>query len=108
MDAPPPQEDWRPFVKVAGLLAEAGVHVPQILAEDVEQGFLLLSDLGRQTYLDVLNPQNAEELFAMACRCKTCEGWTQQSARAWWETHLPELSGPQTILEPGDITVAAH
>ena len=53
-------------------------------------------------------PQNAEELFAMACRCKTCESWTQQSARAWWETHLPELSGPQTILEPGDITVAAR
>jgi serine/threonine-protein kinase len=53
-------------------------------------------------------PQNAEELFAMACRCKTCEGWTQQSARAWWEAHLPELSGPQTILETGDITVAAH
>ncbi|MEE9103542.1 phosphotransferase [Pseudomonas nitroreducens] len=66
MDAPPPQEDCRPFVKVAGLLAEAGVHVPKILAEDVKQGFLLLSDLGRQTYLDVLNPQNAEELFEPA------------------------------------------
>lgn len=63
MDAPPPQEDCRPFIKVAGLLAEAGVHVPQILAEDVEQGFLLLDDLGHQTYLDVLNAQNAEELF---------------------------------------------
>ncbi|WP_447745066.1 aminoglycoside phosphotransferase family protein [Pseudomonas nicosulfuronedens] len=63
MDAPPPQEDCRPFIKVAGLLAEAGVHVPKILAEDVEQGFLLLDDLGRQTYLDVLTAQNAEELF---------------------------------------------
>lgn len=63
MDAPPPQEDCRPFIKVAGLLAEAGVHVPRILAEDVEQGFLLLDDLGRQTYLDVLTAQNAEELF---------------------------------------------
>ncbi|MBB4867369.1 aminoglycoside/choline kinase family phosphotransferase [Pseudomonas nitritireducens] len=63
MDAPPPQEDCRPFIKVAGLLAEAGVHVPKILAEDVEQGFLLLDDLGRQTYLDVLSAQNAEELF---------------------------------------------
>lgn len=66
MDAPPPQEDCRPFVKVAGLLAEAGVHVPRILAQDVEQGFLLLSDLGRQTYLDVLTAQNAEELFEPA------------------------------------------
>ncbi|QJP11863.1 aminoglycoside phosphotransferase family protein [Pseudomonas multiresinivorans] len=66
MDAPPPQEDCRPFIKVAGLLAEAGVHVPKILAEDVEQGFLLLDDLGRQTYLDVLTAQNAEELFENA------------------------------------------
>ncbi|SDI29758.1 aminoglycoside phosphotransferase family protein [Pseudomonas panipatensis] len=63
MDAPPPQEDCRPFVKVAGLLAEAGVHVPKILAQDLEQGFLLLSDLGRQTYLDVINAENAEALF---------------------------------------------
>ena len=53
-------------------------------------------------------PQNAEELFAMAWQCTTCEGWTQKTARGWWETHLPELSGPQTILETGDITVAAH
>jgi hypothetical protein len=53
-------------------------------------------------------PQNAEELFAMAWQCKTCEGWNQQSARTWWETHLPELSGPLTISEVGDITVASH
>lgn len=66
MDAPPPQEDCRPFVKVAGLLAGAGVHVPRILAQDLENGFLLLSDLGRQTYLDVLHPGNADELFEPA------------------------------------------
>ena len=66
MDAPPPQEDCRPFVKVAGLLASAGVHVPQILAADLERGFLLLPDLGRQTYLEVINPGNAEALFADA------------------------------------------
>jgi len=63
MDAPPPQEDCRPFVKVAGLLAGAGVHVPEILAADLEQGFLLLSDLGRQTYLEVLDERNADALF---------------------------------------------
>lgn len=63
MDAPPPQEDCRPFVKVAGLLAEAGVNVPRILAADLEEGFLLLSDLGRQTYLDVLSAENAQPLF---------------------------------------------
>ena len=66
MDAPPPQEDCRPFVKVAGLLAEAGVNVPQILAADLERGFLLLNDLGRQTYLEVIDADNADRLFADA------------------------------------------
>ncbi len=63
MDAPPPQEDCRPFVKVAGMLAETGVHVPRILAADLEQGFLLLDDLGRQTYLEVIDAENADALF---------------------------------------------
>jgi hypothetical protein len=63
MDAPPPQEDCRPFVKVAGLLAGAGVHVPRILAADLERGFLILDDLGRQTYLEVIDADNADALF---------------------------------------------
>lgn len=66
MDAPPPQEDCAPFVKVAHLLAEVHLNVPQILAADLERGFLLLNDLGRQTYLDVINEDNADELFADA------------------------------------------
>jgi aminoglycoside/choline kinase family phosphotransferase len=66
MDAPPPQEDCRPFVKVAQLLAEARLNVPQILAADLERGFLLLNDLGRQTYLDVIHEGNADALFADA------------------------------------------
>ncbi len=45
MDAPPLQEDVQPFIRIAGLLAEAGVHTPEILAADLEQGFLLLEDL---------------------------------------------------------------
>ena len=66
MDAPPPQENCQPFVQVAALLAEAGLNVPQILAADLERGFLLLNDLGRQTYLDVINADNADALFADA------------------------------------------
>ncbi|WP_158891507.1 MULTISPECIES: aminoglycoside phosphotransferase family protein [unclassified Pseudomonas] len=66
MDAPPPQEDCRPFVQVAALLAEAGVHVPRILAQDLERGFLLLSDLGQLTYLEVINAANADDYFAAA------------------------------------------
>ena len=68
MDAPPPQENCRPFVKVAALLAEAGIHVPEVLAENLERGFLLLGDLGRQTYLDVIDDDNADALFTDAVR----------------------------------------
>lgn len=50
MDAPPPQEDCAPFVEVAGRLAAVGLNVPHILAQDLTQGFLLLTDLGPTTY----------------------------------------------------------
>ncbi|GAB3627173.1 aminoglycoside phosphotransferase [Pandoraea terrae] len=66
MDAPPPQEDCRPFVHVAGLLQEAGLSAPRVLAEDLIQGFLLLTDLGRDTYLDVLSDENARPLMRAA------------------------------------------
>ncbi len=66
MDAPPPQEDCRPFVKIAQLLAQGGLHVPKIWAEDLQRGFLVLSDLGTQTWLEVLNQDNADEMFALA------------------------------------------
>lgn len=66
MDAPPEQEDSRPFIKVARLFAEAGLHAPEIVAHDPEQGFLLLSDLGTQTYLHALDEHNADALFGDA------------------------------------------
>jgi N-acetylmuramate 1-kinase len=66
MDAPPQQEDCRPFVRIAGLLQDAGVHVPAILAQDFDNGFLLLSDLGTQTLLDVIDEGNADALFGDA------------------------------------------
>jgi aminoglycoside/choline kinase family phosphotransferase len=66
MDAPPEQEDCRPFVKVAALMREAGVNAPEVIAQDLTQGFLLLTDLGRQTYLDVINDENADKLFREA------------------------------------------
>lgn len=66
MDAPPPQEDCRPFVRIAELLRAAGVHAPEVLAKDLERGFLLLTDLGTQTYLDVLDEHNADVLFGDA------------------------------------------
>lgn len=63
MDAPPDKENCARFVHVAHLLAEAGVHVPKIHAQDLEQGFLLLSDLGSTTYLDALDEHNAGRLY---------------------------------------------
>lgn len=63
MDAPPPQEDVRPFVHVAQLFADTGITVPNIIAQDVERGFLLLTDLGNTTYLKQLNPDTAHKLY---------------------------------------------
>lgn len=63
MDAPPNHEDCRPFIKVAGLLKSAQVHVPQILGQNLEQGFLLLSDLGNTTYLQALTKDTAHRLY---------------------------------------------
>ncbi len=63
MDAPPPHEDCRPFVRVAGLLAAARVHAPAIHAQDVARGFLLLEDLGTTTYLSALREDNAQALY---------------------------------------------
>lgn len=63
MDAPPPQEDCRPFVKVAQQLLAAGLNVPQIIAQDVEHGFLVLGDLGNDTYLSQLNHETAPKLY---------------------------------------------
>ena len=55
MDAPPDKENCEPFVKVAGLMADAGLHVPQVLDWDQADGFMLLQDLGTQTMIDVVD-----------------------------------------------------
>jgi serine/threonine protein kinase len=51
-------------------------------------------------------PQNAEELFHMACGCRTCDGWNQAQAAEWWKAHLPELTGPLTLGVPHEATPA--
>ncbi|MBI3480254.1 MAG: phosphotransferase [Nitrosomonadales bacterium] len=69
MDAPPQHEDCRPFLHVAGLFENAGTHVPHVYAQDLEQGFLLLSDLGNTTYLQALHGKNiavAKRLYGAA------------------------------------------
>ena len=67
MDAPPPKEDVRPFLKIARHLLGLGYSAPGILAEDVETGFLLLEDLGDATFTRLLKAGEAEApLYEMA------------------------------------------
>lgn len=66
MDSPPDKEDVKPWLRVRAMLESAGVRVPQVYCEDSEAGFLLLEDLGPDTYLHVLNSENADALFDAA------------------------------------------
>lgn len=66
MDAPPQHEDCRPFLHVGKLFEEAGTHVPHVYAQDLAQGFLILSDLGNTTYLQALQAENASTLYSEA------------------------------------------
>lgn len=66
MDAPPPMEDIRPFLSVGAFMARAGVRVPECIASDAAQGFVLLEDFGSVTYLDALNAERAPGLYTEA------------------------------------------
>ncbi|MET3652423.1 aminoglycoside phosphotransferase family protein [Dyella japonica] len=66
MDSPIAQEDPRPWLAIGERLAAAGLHVPAVYAKDLEQGFLLIEDLGTQLYLPALNDDNADRLYGDA------------------------------------------
>ena len=83
MDAPPGKEDCRPFVQVARLMAEAGLHVPRVLAWDEPRGFMLLDDLGRHTLIEVLDPQQPD------------------AARPWFLQAIDALIAWQRASKPG-------
>jgi N-acetylmuramate 1-kinase len=68
MDAPPPHEDVRPFVEIAGRIAAAGLHGPRVHAADVEHGFLLLEDLGQRLFIEALRDASPAEADALM-RC---------------------------------------
>ncbi|MDX2503897.1 MAG: phosphotransferase, partial [Gammaproteobacteria bacterium] len=63
MDAPPEKENCHTFILVTELIRSAGVNAPDIIALDLQQGFLLLDDLGNKPYLDHLNNDTAEDLY---------------------------------------------
>ena len=66
MNAPPDKEDVAPFLDIAARLRRAGLNAPEVLAQDLEQGFLLLSDLGVRTYLPELDETRVESLYGDA------------------------------------------
>ena len=66
MDAPPPNEDCRPFVRMSGILRGLGLNAPGVRAADLARGFLLLDDLGDRHYLDALDEDSAERLYGDA------------------------------------------
>jgi len=66
MDAPPDKEDTGPFVRIAQQFRKIGLNVPEVIEQDRDNGFLLLSDLGQQTYLGLLNSNSVERLYGDA------------------------------------------
>ena len=87
MDAPPPQEDCLPFVRIAGYLEVMGLNAPRIIEADLERGFLLLSDLGTEQYLERLKavPEDASRLYGNAIATLA----TLQSRGAAYQAMLP-------------------
>ena len=66
MDAPPHREDSRPFITIAKLFLDAGLNVPEVIDVDLEQGYLLLSDLGSEPYLAALDDSSVDRLYGDA------------------------------------------
>ncbi len=90
MDAPPPQEDVRPFVHVAGLIAAAGLHAPRVLEQDIAHGFLLLDDLGSELYLHALQSAQADGDAARADRLMR----DAIAALVAWQEKIPAAALP--------------
>ncbi len=66
MDAPPEKEPCGPFVHIAGLLRAAGVNVPEVLAQDLDQGFLILTDFGDLHFQEALQGKERDGLYDLA------------------------------------------
>lgn len=66
MDAPPDKENCGPFIDITERLQRSGLNAPQVIASDLETGFLLLTDLGSQLYLSALTEETVEQLYTDA------------------------------------------
>ena len=92
MDAPPEQEDCLPFLRVAGYLEAMQLNAPRVLEVNLDDGFLLLSDLGSRQYLAELehDPSVAEELYRDALDALL----VMQRRGAAYQSALPPYDGP--------------
>ena len=95
MDAPPDLENCEPFVQVAGLMAQAGLRVPDVLAWDQAHGFMLLTDLGAQTLKQVIHPDAAPPLSLYLDAVESLIQW-QLASR---EGVLPVYDAPLLLRE---------
>jgi N-acetylmuramate 1-kinase len=97
MDAPPAQEDCRPFIQVAGYLESMQVHAPRVLEANLDEGFLLLTDLGSTQYLELLeeDPAAAEVLYESAMRALLI---IQNRGEAF-QSHLPHYDADRLRFE---------
>ena len=89
MDAPPDKEPCASFVQVQALLQQAGLHAPDILAWDQAHGFILMSDLGTHTVIDMLDPERPQDAHA----------WYQQATDTLLQWQLASRPG---VLPPYD------
>ena len=89
MDAPPDKENCRPFVQVQALMQQAVLHVPQILAWDEANGFMLLSDLGAQTIIEKLDPTAPQDAYA----------WYQQATDTLLQWQLASRPGVLPVYD---------
>ena len=123
MDAPPKYENVGAFIKIAQFLVKHGLHVPDIIAEEREKGFLLLTDLGSQPYLNKLNAKSADVLYESAIdaliKIQLCpqqsitlpeynRGLLQKELNLFSEWFLHKhmsLSVPDTIQDQFDILI---
>ena len=97
MDAPPDKEDCHPFVKVAGLMADAGLPAPRVLAWNEAAGFMLLSDLGAQTMMEVIAPSPAVDAITQASQTHHALYMQAVDALVRWQ-----LSSKPDVLAPYD------
>lgn len=113
MDAPPEFEDSHPFVDIDERLRDAGVNAPRILAADLEQGFLLLSDLGDDIYLGQLDADNADALYGDAieslvamqagARCDGLPDYDESLLRREMSLFTDWLLGRHLGLDPANV-----